>query len=168
VPTTRTERRYVSVRQLGRTHTSCLCPVSLSDQRDGHLAGRGRCRSYGRADASTAPCKTARTRFRTSAHRPHLLTLIQRPDRNESGREVQISTLLLGQRHCGRLQQHLDAAPSALERTPDVGLTGVWVLWDWSEYDDRDESAGRPSTRRLRRGPAAYSSGGGAAVTLSR
>ena len=99
MPTTRTERRYVSVRRLGRTHTSCPCPVSLSDQRDGHLAGRGRCRSYGRADASTAPCKTARTRFRTSAHRPHLLTLIQRPDRNESGREVQMSTLLLGQRH---------------------------------------------------------------------
>jgi hypothetical protein len=34
--------------------------------------GRGRCRSYGRADAPTAPCKTAPTRFRTSAHRQHL------------------------------------------------------------------------------------------------
>src|SRR5882672_5483750 len=29
-------------------------------------------RIYGRADAPTAPCKTAPTRFRTSAHRHHL------------------------------------------------------------------------------------------------
>ena len=31
--------------------------------------GRGRCRTHGRADAPTGPCKTAPTRFRTSAHR---------------------------------------------------------------------------------------------------
>ncbi len=34
--------------------------------------GRGRCRTHGRADAPTGPCKTAPTRFRTSAHRRHL------------------------------------------------------------------------------------------------
>src|SRR5436190_22199023 len=52
-------------------------------------------RSDGRAAAPTALCKTAPTRFRTSAHRHHLF-VIRRPDRKEPAREVQISTLLRG------------------------------------------------------------------------
>ena len=59
--------------------------------------GRGRCRSYGRADAPTAPCKTALTRFRTSAHR-HYLFREQETGTERPARAVQISTLLRGQR----------------------------------------------------------------------
>ena len=45
------------------------CLLSLPDPRDRDPGGRGRCRTHGRADAPTGPCKTAQTRFRTSAHR---------------------------------------------------------------------------------------------------
>jgi len=57
----------------GSVRTLTLSRLSLRDSSSTRQRrGRGRCRTHGRADAPTGPCKTAPTRFRTSAHRHHL------------------------------------------------------------------------------------------------
>ena len=94
------------------------CLLSLLDPHDRDAGGRGRCRTHGRADAPTGPCKTAPTRFRTSAHRQHRVR-DQEPERNDPAREVQISTLLRGERHLER-PEPLPIAAS--QRTPRVNL----------------------------------------------
>ena len=57
-----------------RTLTSAL-PAQPTRPARPRRRGRGRCRTYGRADAPTGPCKTAPTRFRTSAHRHHVFVI---------------------------------------------------------------------------------------------